>query len=313
MRDYSLFDAAVCQRAFWGVVEACYSRTWRQYHMPIHYHPRLEIMYVLKGDCRVHWLKAAWPKPGAPPEVTCRKAEYLGPGEYILLDANVPHALEVDRSCYIANIEFSVQEGIMSPVCFSELARTSGAFAAMIAQGQPVLLGNDGTGSIYTVLSQVIECFASTQPDSGAEHALMDTALAHLLLRISHEARQAAANSHMLLYVKRALALMREHMYEEVRISDIAKRIGVTPSYLQRIFKGEMGQTMVAHLNQMRIKRAKFLLARTEDTIMDIAFSIGFNSRQHFFHVFRQYAGLSPQDYRKQNADHEKQQLFLEG
>ena len=105
--------------------------------------------------------------------------------------------------------------------------------------------------------------------------------------------------------------LLHDRIQENVRINDIAKEIGINPSYLQRIFKQANGKTMIEYLNSIRIERAKFMLSCTEDPIVDIAVSVGYNSRQHFSHVFTEITGVSPQEYRKHSVKHQRRQLYM--
>ena len=64
------------------------------------------------------------------------------------------------------------------------------------------------------------------------------------------------------------------------------------------------------------MERAEFLLVNSSMKITDIAFSTGYNSRQHFGHTFEKYYGMSPLQYRKLHSrtlvpDTEKKQYIL--
>ena len=310
MESYSLYDQKVQTGGYWATVEACYSRTWANYKMSPHYHSRIEIMYVLKGTCRIHILQFSRDHRYKTTKVTGRHVENLGPGEYILLDAGILHALEVPQNCYMANAEFSIRQEECTPVTIESLCKASIDFKNLVEKGRPIMRGVDISGNMYTALSQVVECFASCQ-QRASERALIDTALAHLLVRFAQENQEVISSVHLLLHVKKALMLLHDRIQENVRINDIAKEIGINPSYLQRIFKQAKGQTMIEYLNSIRIERAKFMLSCTEDPIVDIAVSVGYNSRQHFSHVFTMITGVSPQEYRKHSVKHQKRQLYM--
>ena len=310
MESYSLYDQQIQTGDYWATVEACYSRTLDHFKMTPHYHSRIEIMYVLKGTCRIHILQFSRDNRFKTMKVTGRHVENLGPGEYILLDAGILHALEVPLNCYIANAEFAVHHETCTPVTIESLCRSSVDFKNLVEKAHPIIRGVDISGNMYTALSQLVECFASCQ-QRVSQRALIDTALAHLLIRFAQENQEAASSVHLLLHVKKALMLLHDRIQEDVRINDIAKEIGINPSYLQRIFKQTNGQTMIEYLNSIRIERAKFMLSCTEDPIVDIAASVGYNSRQHFSHVFTTIAGVSPQEYRKNSVKHQKRQLYM--
>ncbi len=310
MESCSLYDQKIQTGDYWATVEACYSRTLDNFTMAPHYHPRIEIMYVLKGTCRIHILQFSRDSREKATRVTGRHVENLGPGEYILLDAGVLHALEVPLNCYIANAEFSIRKEECSPVTIESLCRSSVDFKNMVEKRRSVMRGVDISGNMYTALSQVVECYASCH-QRVSQRALIDTALAHLLVRFAQENQEVASSVHLLLHVKKALMLLHDRIQEDVRINDIAKEIGINPSYLQRIFKQASGQTMIEYLNAIRVERAKFMLSCTEDPIVDIAVSVGYNSRQHFSHVFTMITGVSPQEYRKNSVKHQKRQLYM--
>ncbi|MBW4617364.1 MAG: helix-turn-helix transcriptional regulator [Desmonostoc vinosum HA7617-LM4] len=52
------------------------------------------------------------------------------------------------------------------------------------------------------------------------------------------------------------------------------------------------------YLLQQRVERAKQLLKQTDQSIMDIALTCGFNSHIHLSKQFRQLTGMTPKAYR---------------
>ena len=97
---------------------------------------------------------------------------------------------------------------------------------------------------------------------------------------------------------------------------EIAAYIGVNKSYLQLLFSRFLHGTIIDYINRKRMERAVFFLINSTVSITDIAFSTGYNSRQHFAHTFEKYYGMSPQKYRKLHArilapDTEQSQVLL--
>jgi len=79
-------------------------------------------------------------------------------------------------------------------------------------------------------------------------------------------------------------------------------------SYLQRLFKEHIGQSIIDKINELKIAKAKLLLEISCLPIIDIAVTVGFHNRQHFTLVFTKIIGCSPSLYRKQKGNN---QLFL--
>ena len=98
-----------------------------------------------------------------------------------------------------------------------------------------------------------------------------------------------------------------EHLYTDPDLnrSDLAQRLATNDHYISdAISEGTGGKTLQQFLNGYRLKHAMRLLTDTNDSIEQVAFASGFNSRQVFTRVFRNEYGMSPSDYRR--ASHEK-------
>lgn len=81
-------------------------------------------------------------------------------------------------------------------------------------------------------------------------------------------------------------------------LNQAAEHIGISPSYLSRLFRQEIGASFVDYVNNVRVEEAKKLLRTTDKIIRDIAFDTGFNSEQNFYRIFKKRTNLSPGEYR---------------
>lgn len=81
----------------------------------------------------------------------------------------------------------------------------------------------------------------------------------------------------------------------------IASHAGISEVYLRRLFKNTCHTTPKQYILDLRIRKAKQLLAEGHKCITEIAECCGFSSVYHFSRAFRNAAGISPSDYR-QNA-----------
>lgn len=77
-------------------------------------------------------------------------------------------------------------------------------------------------------------------------------------------------------------------------IDDIARRIGVTPRHLRRIFEAEFGVSPVAYAQTQRLLLAKRLLTDTALPMSAVAHAAGFGSVRRFNHLFVTRYGLQP-------------------
>jgi AraC family transcriptional regulator len=85
---------------------------------------------------------------------------------------------------------------------------------------------------------------------------------------------------------------------QNISIADMAKTVGYSSVHFSRMFKKTTGQTPLKYLIHHRINQAKRLLEKTELSIIEIAYGVGFNSHAYFSTQFRQITGTTPQNYR---------------
>lgn len=95
-----------------------------------------------------------------------------------------------------------------------------------------------------------------------------------------------------------ALALTEQHLSENLRFEDLARRIGQTPRTLARNLAGEIGLSWGQLLQKMRMIRAIELLAETKAPVTEVAFSVGYQSLSAFNAAFRAFTGQTPTAYR---------------
>lgn len=104
------------------------------------------------------------------------------------------------------------------------------------------------------------------------------------------------------IYVKRALFFIKNHFHENLTIDYISKQLGISKCYFCSIFKKETGKTFTQILNETRIESSKKLLTETNETILDIAISIGYNNQNYYTMMFKKINKMTPNLYRKNHS-----------
>ena len=79
---------------------------------------------------------------------------------------------------------------------------------------------------------------------------------------------------------------------------NVADHLDVSEVYFRRLFREEFHTTPKQYILDLRIRKAKQLLAEGHLPVNEISESCGFSSVYHFSRAFRQAAGLSPTEYR---------------
>ena len=83
-------------------------------------------------------------------------------------------------------------------------------------------------------------------------------------------------------------------LFQDVGVAEVARRIGVSPFHLCRIFRAATGTSLHAHRRDMRLRVALGLLAAHRGKLSALAMDVGFNSHSHFTAAFRQAFGHAP-------------------
>lgn len=86
---------------------------------------------------------------------------------------------------------------------------------------------------------------------------------------------------------------------EPLTVADIAKNIGMHPTSATKLFKKICGMNLMHYLTQHRIFHAQRLLSSTDMKILDVALESGYQSASRFYAAFKEFCGVSPQEFRK--------------
>lgn len=109
------------------------------------------------------------------------------------------------------------------------------------------------------------------------------------------EQQQPKKNTH----IETVIAYMDANYDQDLSVEMIAEQVNLNHAYVSRMFKQEVGKTMLEYLTLKRLEVSKVFLKETEQTILEIATNVGYNNVNSFIRFFKRYEGLTPGDYRK--------------
>ncbi len=94
--------------------------------------------------------------------------------------------------------------------------------------------------------------------------------------------------------IAEAVGYIRDRYAEELSLPELASRFGLNPSYFSRLFTRHTGLHVFEYLNRIRIQKSCLLLKRSSMSILQIAFSVGYNNLSHFNRYFPADHGNEP-------------------
>lgn len=89
------------------------------------------------------------------------------------------------------------------------------------------------------------------------------------------------------------------HYKENITIDTLASVAFLSRSYLIHIFTKEYGEPPISYLIKRRVEESRYLLAKTDYSILDIGLMLGFSSGSYFSQSFHRLEGIGPKEYRR--------------
>ncbi|MDO1501354.1 BLUF domain-containing protein [Winogradskyella maritima] len=93
---------------------------------------------------------------------------------------------------------------------------------------------------------------------------------------------------------------IQDNIDRPMKLEQLVEYIGVGEKKLQRGFKKLFNCSVNKYILSVRLDKAKELLRDDTNTISEIVYSIGLNSRSYFSSIFKKEFGLLPSEYRKE-------------
>lgn len=106
---------------------------------------------------------------------------------------------------------------------------------------------------------------------------------------------------------------MHEGLDGDLSLASLADRSGYSPFHFHRLFSEAVGETPKRHLDRLRLERAAYLVAVTDQRFLEIALDLGFNSHETFTRAFRRAWGYSPREYRILAKRYQAERLAANG
>ncbi len=97
----------------------------------------------------------------------------------------------------------------------------------------------------------------------------------------------------------RAITYIETNLEETLTVRTVSANAGYSPRSLMRLFRSELGVSVITFIHRRRIAKAKTLLTNTGMTCAEIAFACGFGSVQQFNRVFRSLQETTPTSWRQ--------------
>ena len=109
---------------------------------------------------------------------------------------------------------------------------------------------------------------------------------------------QDELNTIMNPYIRKAIEYIHNNYKYEISIDSICSQLDINKCYFCSLFKKYTGHTFSYFLNNFRVEKSKELLESTDLSLLEIAFSVGFNNQTYYSIIFKKFTNQTPSQYR---------------
>ena len=99
--------------------------------------------------------------------------------------------------------------------------------------------------------------------------------------------------------IRKALIYISDNYMRQITLEDIADNVGLSRNHFCRIFKSEVKNSFVSHVNKVRINKAIYIMKQTNKKVNQVAIEVGFSDYRYFCKVFKSETGMNPTEYKK--------------
>ncbi|MFC0216558.1 AraC family transcriptional regulator [Paenibacillus chartarius] len=103
--------------------------------------------------------------------------------------------------------------------------------------------------------------------------------------------------------IEAARQYIEEHLSEDLSLNVVAAQVFISPKYLSKLFKEELGVTYTDYVTNRRMEAAKALIANNKLTVEQIAISVGYGTAAYFIKKFKELHGCTPKDYLRNSVN----------
>jgi signal transduction histidine kinase/ligand-binding sensor domain-containing protein/DNA-binding response OmpR family regulator len=104
--------------------------------------------------------------------------------------------------------------------------------------------------------------------------------------------------------INKALKLVEDNMNDSnFSVEKMSRELGMSRVHLYKKLSAITGKTPIEFIRIMRLKRAAQLLQKSQLTVAEVAFEVGFNDPRYFSRYFKTEFGILPSQYVKENKN----------
>jgi AraC-like DNA-binding protein len=249
-----------------------------------HYHEEVEFLLILQGE-----MTAFSPEE----QFVLRK------GDIALFGSSEPHTTIQSMDGHLSYIVFQIDlrkywdpSSLNSMQHFSEVVRPLSSLH-YIYQDNPAV--REQTAALIQEIYREMN-----DKQIGYELAVSSRIKTILLLLLRHDdGRQLNYNDNLLLErLQPAIDYIEARLSDKLSIAEVSGLMNMSYTHFIKTFKKAVGMSFTDFVVHKRIKKAEQMLLTSNDSIAEVADSVGISNLGHFYDMFRRYNDCSPKQFK---------------
>lgn len=252
--------------------------------LPYHRHDAYEIYLFLRGNAYMYLEHTCYP---------------LNPGDLLIINPNELHrSVVLDHTPY-ERIGINLKRSTLERLSSSQTCLLQ-CFEHRPHGEQNLVHLSDDVLNQYTNLTTKLG--QAHQQEGFGHDLLLDSYLIQLLIFVNQQFLQSNASYENVMpqLVQDTILYIRNHLSEDITLSDLSDLFHYNGTYISSIFKEHTGLTLRSFILDQRINFAKKLLLEGR-TVGQAGEESGFKDYANFIRSFTKMTGISPGKYRKQS------------
>lgn len=270
----------------------------KDFSMWPHSHEYIEIMEILSGCCILEIYD----------NKKIVKSIEVKPNTIIIIVSSFYHSIRCNEETIICNLEFASNFNSQIPMVQTmQFLKTSSEWRSIINSKYGIVTFSDING-IALSIDKIIQRLQNT--GLSKDDIYTDSSVFHLFVKLAECYNKAyQSNDSGTVYFSRAASIIKREISRNVSVKEIANELNVTVSYLERIFKECIHQSVKNYADSLKLELIKNELLETDNDINQIRIKYGYDSLAKLNYQFKQRYHMIPREYRKNHMKNE----FAEG
>lgn len=150
---------------------------------------------------------------------------------------------------------------------------------------------------IYNEMNEILSDLINR---AHARNLMVFEKLEHLCVIIAERRAKTRSSNRNQELVNKIIEVITDNLFDSMMsLETISEKCGISPSYLSRVFKAQMGSTPMAYVENLRMSKVKEKLCNTNETLKQILIDTGYIDQSNFIRKFKKIEGVTPITYRK--------------